>query len=544
MRFLLPCTNFIQNRNRKPMQIERIRSIVRPHQQRKIEHPKAVIYTRVSTSKQVDNTSLELQLQRCREYCRRNSLIIDKEFGGTYESAKSDSDRVEFQKMIKHAKDYKIQYIIAYSPDRFSRTGGSAMQLVAELSVKNNIKVRFATQDTNDDTSIGKFQRDLMLLLSNMDNELRKEKVTSGMKERMRKGYCMCKAPRGYSKSATPGIPVPNQEAEFIKVAFTMKEQGKTNLDIVQHLKAIGCSIDIKRLTEIFRNPFYCGYITHSLIDWELVPGKHEPIISEDTYLNVNNAKVTYNKQPQCEGDSRFPLKGFIVCNKCNTKWTGYTVKQKNIDYYKCNKIGCGCNRSAKQLHSQFEELLTTFKIPSIVIEPLKVQLKMTFDEMNKQKLANKKKLELRANEIADQIKAVKTRFGTGKINEDIYKVTIEQLTLEYNDAIQLVHKANGELSNHKEFVDFTVNLSQSIDQAWNFGDSDIKRRLQWLVFPDGIMYDKQTSNYRTNKVNGLFKLFGAISSTYKNNGEEQTCYSSPISCLVARTGIEPVSKV
>lgn len=53
----------------------------------------AIIYTRVSSSEQVDGQSLEVQIDKCREYAKVRSYTIVGEFGGTYESAKSDKER-------------------------------------------------------------------------------------------------------------------------------------------------------------------------------------------------------------------------------------------------------------------------------------------------------------------------------------------------------------------------------------------------------------------------------------------------------------------
>lgn len=64
----------------------------------------AIIYTRVSSSEQVDGQSLEVQLDKCREYAQSHSMKVLAEFGGTYESAKSDKERKEFNRMLDFIK--------------------------------------------------------------------------------------------------------------------------------------------------------------------------------------------------------------------------------------------------------------------------------------------------------------------------------------------------------------------------------------------------------------------------------------------------------
>ena len=72
---------------------------------KKAESGNALIYTRVSSSEQVDGQSLEVQLEKCREYAAKHSYTILGEFGGTYESAKSDKERKEFNRMLDYIRD-------------------------------------------------------------------------------------------------------------------------------------------------------------------------------------------------------------------------------------------------------------------------------------------------------------------------------------------------------------------------------------------------------------------------------------------------------
>src|ERR1700754_4967572 len=87
-----------------------------------IDGKNCVIYTRVSSLGQLDNTSLETQRKGCMEYAARHGLTILKSFGQTNESASSD-DRTEFKAMIDFVKKSKerVSKIVVYSLDRFSR---------------------------------------------------------------------------------------------------------------------------------------------------------------------------------------------------------------------------------------------------------------------------------------------------------------------------------------------------------------------------------------------------------------------------------------
>ncbi|MBL0357848.1 MAG: recombinase family protein [Chitinophagaceae bacterium] len=92
-----------------------------------------VIYTRVSSKEQEDNSSLASQKRHCEDFCIRKGIQIAQYFGGTYESAQKD-ERKEFKKMLDYVKkDRKIDSIVVYSFDRFSRSGANAIYLTNEL---------------------------------------------------------------------------------------------------------------------------------------------------------------------------------------------------------------------------------------------------------------------------------------------------------------------------------------------------------------------------------------------------------------------------
>ncbi|MFN5912111.1 MAG: recombinase family protein, partial [Bacteroidota bacterium] len=165
---------------------------------KKSNRNKAIIYTRVSTKEQADNnTSLGTQKKYCEEYALKNGLEVVEYFGGTYESAKTD-ERKEFQRMIKYARQNStIGFILIYSYDRFSRSGSNASYIADELK-KQGITLIAVTQKVDTSNAGGIMQQDFFFLLSRFDNEMRRDKTKTGMKELLRKGHWLWPPPRGY----------------------------------------------------------------------------------------------------------------------------------------------------------------------------------------------------------------------------------------------------------------------------------------------------------------------------------------------------------
>ncbi len=93
-----------------------------------------VIYTRVSSKEQELGYSLETQKKDCEAFAKKNEYTILGQFGGTYESAKTD-ERKEFNRMLQFIKKSKekISFIVVYSIDRFSRSGANGIYIKEQL---------------------------------------------------------------------------------------------------------------------------------------------------------------------------------------------------------------------------------------------------------------------------------------------------------------------------------------------------------------------------------------------------------------------------
>ncbi len=509
-----------------------------------------VIYTRVSTKEQAENNdSLEIQLKYCKQYADKNGYNVLGEFGRKYESAKSDA-RKEFQRMLSFVRSSteKINYIIVYSIDRFSRTGGAAISVADELR-KMGVHIIACTQPTDTKTSSGTFQQNIQFLFGQYDNELRKEKCVAGSKEKLLNGYWMGKAPIGYVHAKELGEQklVINNVGEIIRKAFLLKvEQGLTNYEISMRCKSFGHFINEKRLFDIFRNPFYCGYIKNRLLGNEIVKGRHEPLISEEVFLKANNigfdqAKTFVKKN----NDDIFPLKRFVKCDYCGTTCVGYSVVNKKAIYYKCNKRGCRHNRNADIMHSSFNEYLSNYTIPEKYIEPLKLQLSLTFKALNKDSEVTKILLRTKLHEAQDNLFKVQERYALGKIEDDeVYK----RITAKFNEEISHINnelkKTELKLSNLDNFVHYSVKLSSKLNVMWTSGSFEIKQGLQNLIFPEGVSYDFQNNTYRTCKMNSVFSSISEQSRLYQQEEFSSPLFLDSNSGLVVPTGIEPVSKV
>ena len=488
-----------------------------------LEHKVAALWTRVSTAKQEnENCSLDNQKKICREFAEAKGITIKREFGGTHESAKTEGEL--YNKMISEvAKDKEINIILVYSFDRFSRAGLEAAATKAYLKSKG-IYVVSATQLTDPDSAQGELMENLYFIFSQFENQMRRDKAVMGMTECIKRGEWYGKPPLGYdhTKEGKTHIHKVNDIGRKLRNAWIWKaNEGASDIEIVKRLRALGVNTNRKHLNKILQNKFYCGWIVNSLLDYEPIKGTQEILIDEDTWNRANGlSRAGYEQQEVTEN---FPLKRHVKCAECGGYITGYTVKAKGKDYYKCNTKGCKCNRSTTIMHDLYVELLNTYQILTEFVPVLSKVLHKVFNDFNSHKSTMRKDLKKRQTEIKKQIEDVEVRWGRGIITENVYKTTCRVLNKDLAEIERGLADADKNLSNLQNFIDEAIAMSCKLGTLWENGDFASRQKLQNLLFPSGIYFDKNTDDYRTDTENEVFKVFRLFSSSCKNGKEKAT---------------------
>ena len=506
----------------------------------------AVSYSRVSSKEQFENNgSLESQSKTIKRFASHEHIPIVAEFGGVYESAATD-ERKEFQKMLKYIKHSKenIKYIIVSDHDRFSRSGADAIHLVDQLR-KKGIRVIAANAPFDTQTSVGVLQQDMQFLWANFDNRQRSERTIRGMKQKYEKGYIIGKAPIGYDQQNINGETVLtiNKIGRAIQLAFKWKaDHNMKSSEIAKKLNKLGFKIREKQLSRIFRNLVYCGKLSNKMLGDKIVDGKWPPLVSVETFLRANEvlAEAKPSHYDYKRENENTPLKHFIVCDKCATKWTAYLVKKKGLYYYKCNTKGCQCNKSAKSMHEEFISLLSTFEIEKKHATPLKRELEYVFNAVYKNANSERNELEGRLNTVCKQLESLEEKFIENLIDSTTYQKHRSKYTENISQIQRDLQKKPQELSNRQEFIDFSLNLCQNLSQAWVSGDLECRQILQKAIFPEGIAYNLKNGGYRTTKVNMVIFSIAAGARVLDKKKTGNSLSKKRNSPLVPQEGIEP----
>ncbi len=285
--------------------------------------------------------------------------------------------------------------------------------------------------------------------------------------------------------------------------------------------------------------------MAHGVLNGKVVQGNHEPLITEKMFLRANdvdlNRRQGYTNKIE---NNNLPMKGFIKCSECGSSMTGYTNHKKQLHYYNCNTKGCSNNVNVNHCHQQFHILTSAFMVGSKFIPQLKQQLKYTFEFMNQENTEQETQIKRRVNEIQKKLDTVNERFAIGEIDRNIYEQVKSKFDAELTSMNKELGKVDYNLSNLDRYIDVGITISQNINILWEASDYDMRQKVQYLTFPEGISYDKKNDHYLTPRINSFFAALPVLSGTNGAgiNGKGGT--NAPLSPSVASTGIEPISKV
>lgn len=245
---------------------------------------KVVTYLRVSTTNQLDNTSIEHQREKINLYCKFHDIEIVKEFKDEAQSGKN-KDREQYKEMINFVldKSNKINAIMCYKSDRIHRKLRNLIDMIEDLQER---KIEFISITEQFDTSTPQGMLFLQMLgsFAEFERKIIAERTRSGRisnaKNELHPGG---KVPYGYELKDGK-LTIVKEQADTIKKIFNMRSKGNKLIEIS---KDTGMSK--QRISKILKNKTYTGkYSYDGKIENNNINFKVDRIISNYIYNKVN----------------------------------------------------------------------------------------------------------------------------------------------------------------------------------------------------------------------------------------------------------------
>jgi len=337
---------------------------------------KAIIYCRVSGAKQLrEGDGLGSQETRCREFVKFKNYEVVKVFkedvSGKLASRPAMIDLLQF--LRRYRKTGTV--VIIDDISRLARGLEAHLQLRASLAKAGGRLESPSIEFGEDSDSI--LVENLLASVAQHQREKNGEQTKNRMRARMQNGYWCFGAPIGYKFETQSGhgkILVRDEPvASILADAMTRYATGRlaSQMEVKRFLdanpiftKSRTTKLHQSRIADLFSRPIYAGYLTHENWGLNLVPAKHEPLISYETFLAIQKrGAVTAYAPTRKDLNEDFPLRGFVTCGHCDKPMTSCWSKGRSAKYpyYLCDTKDCVDYRKSirrEKIEGDFETLL------------------------------------------------------------------------------------------------------------------------------------------------------------------------------------------
>ncbi len=317
------------------------------------QYQRVAIYARVSTDDVSQTTSFELQKKYYEDFVAQHpkwrlvDIYADEGISGT-----STKNRDAFNRMMKDAKEGKIDLIITKSVSRFARNVENFLTAVRTLSEhKPRIGVFFESENIFSLREDSQMALSFQATMAEEESRNKSRSMETSLRMRLDHGLPLTPKLLGFQHNEDGKLIIDPESYKVPKLMFYMILYGYSTKQIADKLTQLGkktykgnTTWTSSGVVSILRNERYCGDVftrktfTPDVVSHKSVKNRgersrtryideHEPIVSREDFVAVqhllNNSRYRNNNLlPELRVIPEGLLKGFVVVN---TRWSGFS---------------------------------------------------------------------------------------------------------------------------------------------------------------------------------------------------------------------------
>ncbi|AWW33175.1 recombinase family protein [Echinicola strongylocentroti] len=517
----------------------------------------ADLYIRVSTDEQADKGySQRYQEEVLRKYCVFQNIQVGRVIYEDY-SART-FDRPEWQKLLALIKKNRsdTNMVLFTKWDRFSRNTGDAYLMISTLT-KLGVDIQAIEQPLDLSIPEQKMMLAFYLAAPEVENDRRALNTLQGMRRAKKEGRYMGTAPIGYINTrdeySNKIIARKEPQASLVKWAFEQIAENQLAADQIRKLvNKKGLSISRGQFWYLVRNPIYYGKIKIKAFKEEeeyLVEGKHEGIISESLFLDVQDVlsgrkRMKRKRAVKVISHEKFPLRGFLICHKCGRPLTGSASKSSKggyYHYYHCLS-SCGVRFRTEVVNKAVRKELFKYKVQENILDIYKDCIRDIYHDLTSSGHKTKKQYLDEIERLDKKISKARNLLIDGSMEADDFAVVKRESQEKIKKLENKLTTLNEQKSNYLPKLKDTLNSVGQLVKIYDTLEVKEKRQVVGSIFPQKLVFDGQKC--RTPYVNQIALYIYTVNQQVTKNKNRKKINFSRFFNEVVPTGIEPVSKV
>lgn len=334
-----------------------------------------IIYSRVSSKSQLDNYSIDNQIESGKTVAKNNNLIPIIYNEGAESSKHEDlENRPVLQGIIEQVLKNEIQNIYVFEFSRLSRNNVLSAKL-RNIFIEKNVTIyegggsMYNLKDPNQEFTMGILQH-----VSQLENNIRLKRIKNNILKGIELGRIQGKyLPYGYKRDEHRILEIDTDEAKIVEKIFKQFLSGKGCKMIANYLNAKQVETRFnKTLTEdiiindrvkspssfkwtsgvvyrILTQKKYIGVVEYkqkSEEETKILEFTCKPIIDEDTFEKVQTLLKSKANKINTTKKHSYLLSKKLICGVCNRNYYGRKRTNNKDNYYTCistrYSIPCG----------------------------------------------------------------------------------------------------------------------------------------------------------------------------------------------------------
>lgn len=391
---------------------------------------KAVLYARVSTAEQEkEGFSIDAQISLVREYAERLGLLVVEQYVDV-ETAKK-TGRTQFEAMLKYLRGHPgVRHLLVEKTDRLYRNIKDWVTLDA-FDIELHL-VKEGTVLSRDSRSSEKFMHGIKVLMAKNYVDNLSEEARKGMLEKAKQGIWPSQAPLGYLNVVGPAgkkIIVPDPDlAPLVTRVFEWFETGDYALkDVTQKARIAGLRyrrsqrpVGISTIHYMLRNRLYAG-----AFEWagRLYQGTHEPIVTRETWENVQEVLDGRSASNVRAEPLRFAFTGLITCGHCGCAVVAQMQRGRYI-YYHCSGFKQKCPEKyvrEEALAQAFSNQLARLHMDDEVFSLIERAIRESHSDKSRERIEAINRLRADADRLQHRLDTLYVDHLDGRITSDMH---------------------------------------------------------------------------------------------------------------------------
>ncbi|KPC77898.1 serine recombinase [Thermoactinomyces vulgaris] len=447
------------------------------------------VYVRVSTEKDEQISSVENQIDICRNWLERNGFVWDEQcvYKDHGISGTVFLERYAIQHILEKAKRKEIDMVIFKSISRLARDLKDSLE-IREVFIAHNVRI-ISVEEGYDSLQAGKNDMafELWSLFSAQYSRTLSSSVSAALAAKVRRGEHIGKIPYGYDR-VDGFLQINEEEANVVRQIYSWYVNDGWGFRRITHeLNRLNIPAKEKNkwqvtsVQRLIQNPIYCGdfilnqyskvkaegkkkQIRNPRQKWIVFKDHHVPIVSRTMWEKANSDHIKDQKHAITPWND---LRGFCKCSECGCNMVIVQSKRKLADGSRkqYNYLKCSAYRRSGEEHGCVNHYPIFYEeVRQFLIERLKEKGEsITFNfvnDMEQRKQRQIKQLQKQLKQLAMKKKDLLNVL----LEKLISKEEFEEKRMELDEHIYQLEAEISELS-QKEYPHKQIcNVHQALE--------------------------------------------------------------------------------